>query len=108
MIRSRVSYEVEAPVITSPEQDLLTNEADITVEGEASPTTTIQIVNNDEVIGTTEASDDGTFAMAIELDEEANELTAVSVIDGTSTGESETVDVTLDTMEHQVTTDQPR
>src|SRR5690625_7707392 len=34
MIRSRVSYEVDVPVITSPEQDLLTNESDITVEGE--------------------------------------------------------------------------
>src|SRR5699024_9802109 len=42
MIRSRVSYEVEAPVITAPEAGLITNDSEITIEGTASPTTTIQ------------------------------------------------------------------
>src|SRR5699024_7154561 len=35
MIRSRVSYEVEAPVITTPEEDGITNEEEITIEGAA-------------------------------------------------------------------------
>src|SRR5699024_983930 len=36
MIRARVAYEVEEPVITSPSDGLITNETDVTVEGNAS------------------------------------------------------------------------
>src|SRR5699024_10887954 len=31
MIRARVSYEVETPVISSPAEDFITNESDITI-----------------------------------------------------------------------------
>src|SRR5699024_3162268 len=44
MIRARVDYEVKDPVITAPEEDLITNEEEVTIEGTASPTTTIQLL----------------------------------------------------------------
>ncbi|TFJ92801.1 S8 family peptidase [Lentibacillus salicampi] len=107
MIRSRVSYEVEAPVITSPESDLITNEAETTVEGTASPTTTIQLLNNGEEAGTTEVDDSGEFAIPMELSEGDNELKAVSIMDGAETGESEPVKVTLDTASPEITIANP-
>ncbi len=108
MIRARVSYEVTAPVITSPDADLITNEADITVEGTASPTTTIQLKNNGEEVGTAEVGDDGKFAIPAELSEGENEFTAVSMLDGAVTGESEPVPVTLDTTKPELTIDSPK
>src|SRR5690625_6002186 len=45
--------------------------------------------------------------MPIELVEGANELTAVSLIDGSPTGESEAVKVTLDTKAPELTIDSP-
>ena len=57
MIRARVSYEVLGPVITSPAADLVTNEAAITVEGTASPTTTIELKQNGEDAGSVVVGD---------------------------------------------------
>ncbi|WP_082684276.1 S8 family peptidase [Lentibacillus amyloliquefaciens] len=107
MIRSRVSYEVEAPVITTPAEDDITNEEEITVEGTASPTTTIQLLNNGEEAGTVEVGDSGEFEIPVELTEGTNELKAVSVMDGAQTGESEPVTVTLDTASPEITIDNP-
>ena len=76
MIRARVAYGVDTPVITSPAEDYVTNEAAITVEGTASPTTTIELVNNDEVVGTAEIGDDGEFSIDTELAEGENTLVA--------------------------------
>ncbi|MBY7143954.1 S8 family serine peptidase [Virgibacillus sp. NKC19-3] len=108
MIRARVSYEAEEPVITTPAEDLITNEADLSVEGTASPTTTVQLMNNGEEVGTQEIGDDGEFSIPADLTEGENELTAVSVIDGTSIGESDPVTVTLDTEEPELTIDNPQ
>ncbi|ASK64399.1 peptidase S8 [Virgibacillus phasianinus] len=108
MIRARVSYEVDAPVITSPGEDTITNEPNITVEGTASPTTTVQLVNNEEEIGTAEVGDDGKFAISTELTEGENVLKAVSLLDGAQTGESAPVAVTLDTEAPAITIDSPQ
>ncbi|PAV27583.1 hypothetical protein CIL05_21410, partial [Virgibacillus profundi] len=107
MIRARVSYEVEEPVITSPAEDLLINEADITVEGTASPTTTVQLLNNGEEVGSVEVGEEGNFTIPTELTEGENALTAVSLLDGTPTGESAPVTVTLDTEAPELTIDNP-
>ncbi|MFD2628969.1 S8 family serine peptidase [Oceanobacillus kapialis] len=107
MIRARVSYEAETPVITSPAEDLITNESEITVEGTASPTTTVQLLNNGEEVGSAEIGEEGTFAIDAELTEGENELTAVSLLDGTEIGESEPVVVTLDTEAPELTIDSP-
>lgn len=108
MIRARVSYEIDAPVITSPEMGLLTNEADISVEGTASPTTTVQLENNGEAVGSTEIGDDGKFTIPTELTEGENEFTVVSTLDGNTVGESEAVTVTLDTETPELTIDNPK
>ncbi|ASN07332.1 peptidase S8 [Virgibacillus necropolis] len=108
MIRARVSYEVDAPVITSPAEDKITNEPNITVEGTASPTTTVQLVNNGEEVGTADVGDDGNFAIPTELTEGENEFKAVSLLNGAQTGESAPVTVTLDTQAPELTIDSPQ
>ncbi|RDW18765.1 peptidase S8 [Oceanobacillus arenosus] len=108
MIRARVAYGVENPVITSPVEDFVTNEAALTVEGKASATTTLQLLKNGEEIGTSEVGDDGKFALPIELAEGTNELQAVTLMNGVAIGESETVTVTLDTTKPELTIDSPK
>lgn len=96
MIRSKVSYEIESPVITSPKEGETLNESTITVEGTASPTTEITLMNNRKTSGETEVDDDGRFLTEIELTEGENELTAVSKVDGETASKSEPVTVILD------------
>ncbi|MGY0693223.1 S8 family serine peptidase [Virgibacillus sp. FSP13] len=108
MIRARVSYEVSAPAITSPTENFITNEADITVEGTASPTTTIQLNNNGEEVDTVKVGDDGKFAIPAELTEGENQFTAISMVNGEETGESDPVTVTLDTEKPELTIDNPK
>lgn len=108
MIRARVSYEVSAPVITSPTSDLATNNSAITIEGSASPTTTIQLKNNDEVVGSVVVGNDGKFVIQTELNEGLNVFTAISSLDGRVTGESSPVSVILDTVQPNLTIDSPK
>jgi bacillopeptidase F len=107
MIRARVSYEVVGPVITSPEVGLVTNAPQFTVEGTASPTTTIELKQNGKDAGSGVVGEDGKFSIQTELTEGANELVAVSVLDGRVTGQSEPVTVILDTVKPELTIDTP-
>ncbi|TQR16590.1 S8 family peptidase [Psychrobacillus vulpis] len=107
MIRARVSYEVHGPAITSPVADSVTNKASISVEGTASPTTTIELKQNGEVAGSVVVGADGKFAIPAQLTEGANELKAVSKLDGRVTGESSPVTVILDTAAPELTIDKP-
>ena len=108
MIRARVSYEVDAPVITSPAEDLITNESEITVEGTASPTTSVKLLNNGEEVSTVEVDNDGSFAIPSEMTEGANEFVAVTMLNGTEVMQSEPVTVTLDTEAPELTIDNPK
>ncbi|MEH7113937.1 S8 family serine peptidase [Neobacillus niacini] len=76
MIRAVVDYEVIAPTITSPVDGSFTNVAQVTVEGKAAPTTTVHIYNHGEEIATVEATDKGTFAAKVTLEDGENSLTA--------------------------------
>nr|WP_304608895.1 S8 family peptidase [Planomicrobium sp. YIM 101495] len=107
MIRARVSYEVSTPVITTPEEGFVTNNPELVVEGTASPTTEVVLENNGEAVATAEIGSDGTFAIPVELTEGANELVAVTLLDGRETGESSAVNVTLDTQAPTLTIDNP-
>ncbi|MFS0672176.1 S8 family serine peptidase [Ornithinibacillus sp. 179-J 7C1 HS] len=103
MIRARVAYGVEDPVITSPVNGTITNETTVTVEGLASPTTTVSLLNNGEEVGTTDIGEDGAFSFDIELEEGQNELQAVSYVNGEQATDSEIVTVTLDTIAPELT-----
>ncbi|HLQ71818.1 MAG TPA: carboxypeptidase regulatory-like domain-containing protein, partial [Bacillota bacterium] len=107
MIRSRVSYEVEKPVIEAPADGDITSEEEVTVEGIASPTTQVKLLNNGEEAGTVDVTDEGDFSLSVELDEGDNELTAVSVMDGEEVDESDPVTITLDTIAPELTIDTP-
>ena len=108
MIRARVSYEVHAPVITSPKADFTTGDPNLTVEGTASPTTTIQLNNNGEDAGSAVVGDDGKFAIETELAGGANEFIAIASLDGKVTGESAPVTVTFDNVKPELTIDNPK
>ena len=107
MIRARVSYEVVGPVITSPVTNLITNQAETTITGTASPTTTIELKQNGEVVTSAVVGDDGKFAIKANLIEGANEFSVLSKLDGRVTGESTPVFVTLDTLAPELTIDKP-
>lgn len=108
MIRARVSYEVHGPVITAPTADIVTNEASISVEGTASPTTTIKLKQNGKDAGSVVVGADGKFKIPTKLTEGVNEFTAVSLLDGRVTGESAPVAVILDTLKPKLTIDSPK
>ncbi|WP_141249038.1 S8 family peptidase [Paucisalibacillus globulus] len=103
MIRARVAYGVSDPVITSPTNGAFTNEAAVTVEGTASHSTSLSLQNNGAEVGTADIGDDGAFSFDIELEEGANELQAVTFVNGEEATDSETVTVTLDTIAPELT-----
>src|SRR5699024_2652549 len=96
MIRARVAYEVETPVITSPADGQVTNDPDVTIEGTASPETTVELLSDGEEVDSVEVGDDG-----------ENEFIAVSKVDGSKTGESDPVVITLDTEAPELTISNP-
>ncbi|MFJ7826052.1 S8 family serine peptidase [Psychrobacillus sp. NPDC096623] len=107
MIRARVSYEVVGPIITSPEAGLVTNEPQFTVEGTASPTTTIKLKQNGEDAGSVVVDESGKFSIETELTEGSNKFVAVSVLNDRVTGQSEPATVILDTVKPKLTIDSP-
>ncbi|WP_205758563.1 S8 family serine peptidase [Lysinibacillus sp. SGAir0095] len=107
MIRARVSYEVDAPVITAPTESFITNEAELTVTGTASPTTTIELLQNGESAGSANVSENGQFEIPVSLVEGNNELKVTSTLDGRKTGESSPVTVVLDSANPTITISAP-
>ncbi|SHF76437.1 cell wall-binding repeat-containing protein [Ornithinibacillus halophilus] len=107
MIRARVDYAVGEPAITSPVDGTITNEANVTVEGSASPTTTLNLLNNGEVVDSVDIDESGNFAIDVELSEGENVLKAESYVDGEMATESETVTVTLDSESPDLTITNP-
>src|SRR5699024_4696271 len=77
MIRAEVDYgeepTVTAPVITSPDSGVMTNNEKIDVEGTATPETTLQLNNNGEEVVSVEVGEDGSFTIPITLAEGENE-----------------------------------
>ena len=108
MIRARVGYGVETPVITSPEDGFVTNESTITVEGTASPTTTVELLNNESVVGTAEIDEDGVFSIDAALEQGENTLVARSTMNDAVTGESEAITVVMDQEGPELTIDNPK
>ncbi|WP_075617726.1 S8 family peptidase [Paenisporosarcina indica] len=107
MIRARVSYEVNEPVITSPATGTTTNEKNLTVEGNASPTTTILLKNNGKEVASILVGSNGKFAIPAVLSEGVNEFKVTSILDGRKVGESAPVTVTLDTKKPELTITNP-
>ncbi len=108
MIRARVSYEVFEPTITSPESGTVTNNENVVIEGTATPTTTISLQNNGEEVNSVVVGDDGRFSFQTVLTEGDNEFTAVSLLDGRTTGTSSPVTVTLDTVQPELAITNPK
>ncbi|WP_425464005.1 S8 family serine peptidase [Oceanobacillus piezotolerans] len=107
MIRARIAYAVETAEIKTPASDSITNEAEVTVEGTASPTTTVALLNNGEEVDRVEIGEDGSFAVPTTLAEGENVFTAVTYSNGEEVNTSEPVTVTLDTEAPGLTIDSP-
>lgn len=107
MIRATVNYEVTAPTITSPVDGLFTNDAEVTVEGSAAPSTTVHVFNNGEEAGSVATSDDGTYSLPITLSDGANSLTAKAATDTGMTDASAAVTVVLDQAAPELTITNP-
>lgn len=107
MIRARVSYEVHGPIITSPATKSVTNQASTKIEGTASPTTTIKLKQNDKEVGSAVVGADGKFSIEAKLLEGANDFVAVATLDNRVIGESEAVNVILDTVKPELKIESP-
>jgi bacillopeptidase F len=107
MIRAVVEYEVDEAVITSPEDELLTNEAEMIIEGTATPETSVEVLQNGEEAGFVEIGKNGSFMVDVELDEGENEFVAVTYVDGEEASESNPVTVMLDTDVPELTIESP-
>ena len=108
MIRTRVIYEESKPVITLPTADTVTNQKDLSVEGTATPNSTIQLFNNDKEVATAEVDENGAFTVPINLTEGKNKLAITSTLNGTIIGKSDPVIVTLDTITPELSIDNPQ
>ena len=94
MIRAIVDYEVDTPVITSPDEGHSTIERLITVEGSASPTTMIELKQNGKKIDTVEVGESGSFAIDAQLEVGENKFVAISLVNGREAGTSHPVTIT--------------
>lgn len=108
MIRARIDYNLEVPSITSPKDGSFTNKEKITVEGSASPGTSVIIKNNGTDAATVIAAENGTFAAELSLADGPNTITARGATDRGDTDESQPVTVTLDKTAPQLTIENPK
>ncbi|MFA1821972.1 S8 family serine peptidase [Virgibacillus oceani] len=107
MIRSVVEYEVDTPVISSPENGLVTKHTEINVEGTATAETDVRVMNNGKAAEFTNVGENGTFNIDVPLKEGDNELTAIAYVDGEAAKESDLVLVTVDTESPELKVDSP-
>ncbi|MBO1910874.1 hypothetical protein J4G37_39535, partial [Microvirga sp. 3-52] len=108
MIRAVVNYEIEKPIITTPNEDLVTKTPHQHVKGTATPTTTVQLKNNGETFDSVKIGEDGTFSFLADLTEGVNSLTVASTYDGDNSVESEPVTVILDTIKPELHIESPK
>ncbi|GAK03085.1 hypothetical protein JCM19037_1373 [Geomicrobium sp. JCM 19037] len=108
MIRADVSYELEAPVIETPEDMTYTNEDTILVEGTLNENADAEVIiyNNEEEAAVTEA-DAGSFSVEVPLNEGENELVARAEVEDGLSDPSAPVTVIQDTVAPNVTIESP-
>lgn len=108
MIRALIEYEVDEPMITSPQDGEMTKEDEIVVEGTATPNTELKLVNNKEEIEQVNVNDSGEFSTTLALSQGQNQLKAVSYVEDAYAGESETITVILDNQNPELTIETPK
>jgi len=108
MIRALVEYEVDQPMITSPQDGEMTKEDEVVVKGTATPNTEIQLVNNKDDIEQVNVNDSGEFSTTLALSQGENQLKAVSYVEDTYAGESEAITVILDNQNPDLTIETPK
>lgn len=108
MIRAKILNEVNAPVITSPENGSYTNQSEITVTGVTAKAegVHIKVYNGEELAGEADA-EEGNFTVSISLHDGENRLTAVASVNGKNTDPSEAVIITLDRQAPMLTVTAP-
>jgi bacillopeptidase F (M6 metalloprotease family)/subtilisin family serine protease len=95
MIRAEVKYELGAPVITSPADGSATNSASISVEGTSVDGATVNIYQDEVLVGSGQVSG-GRFNVPVTLHEGANVLTATAQVAEGETRPSAPITVILD------------
>lgn len=97
MIRAAVKYEAQAPVITSPQNNLFTSKENLTVTGTATSNLDVHVFNNNTDIATVRPDDNGNFSAKITLAEGANKIKAYTTSQIGHTDYSNEVNIVLDT-----------
>ncbi|MGD6941435.1 S8 family serine peptidase [Cytobacillus gottheilii] len=96
MIRSVVSYELTAPVITSPADGSFTKNNTAVIEGTTAPNVTVAIFNGDEEAAQTESTSEGTFSAEVPLTQGENTFTAKVTTETGATDASQPVTIIFD------------
>ncbi|WP_342543620.1 S8 family serine peptidase [Paenisporosarcina sp. FSL H8-0542] len=107
MIRARVSYEVDTPIITEPVNGTYTNQSNVTVKGVTAPLTPVHILRDGKEIATTTANEDGKFISDISIVSGNNVITATASTETETTETSEPVKVILDQVKPKLTITSP-
>lgn len=107
MIRAIVKYEASAPVITSPTNNLFTNNENVTITGKAAPNLDVHILNNGKEIAAGKPEAGGLFSFNVKLNDDVNVLTAYSSADNGNTETSAEVKVTVDKVKPVLTVTSP-
>src|SRR5699024_12066406 len=83
-------------------------EDEVVVKGTATPNTEIKLINNKEEIEQVNVNDNGEFNTTLALGQGENQLKAVSYVEDTYAGESETITVILDNQNPDLTIETPK
>ena len=108
LIRAQVGYEVETPIITSPDKPYITSDSKIEITGEASKTTTLQLTNNEASIWEDKVGVDGKFSIDTNLNEGENIYKAKTIFEGKVIRESDPITVLLDTIAPELAIGYPK
>ena len=113
MIRAVVDYgqdlpDLVKPAITAPNENVITNEEAITIEGTATPSSTLRLLNNGIEAEVAEVGENGNFTISTTLSEGENEFKAVTLHEGSPVIASDPVTVVLDTIKPAITIDNPK
>lgn len=106
MIRARMEYAMDVPVITSPGSETYTNQDVITVEGTMTADGKVNVYVNDEKTMTVD-SENNEFTAEVEIPEERNTIMVTAELNGMETEPSEPIVVIKDKVLPDLTVEEP-
>ena len=106
MIRARMEYAMDVPVITNPDPETYTNQDVITIEGTMISDGKVNVYVNDEKAVTVN-SENNEFTAEVEIHEERNTIMVTAELNGIETEPSTPIVVIKDKISPELTVEEP-